>query len=385
MLVTNDDGKPPPAAMASECADGVRSVLIVDLAKRFGGAEVRVLGLARALHGRCPYAVAVLAGSPLHERMLAAGLRALPLPHGRADPRLIADLVAAMRRERFAVVDAHNVQSQLWAHLAGCLAGVRWRVSTVHSAYGLEHAGAAKGRFYDLVLRLDCRLGVRFIAVSEAVRTYLMQLGVPDSHIALVHNCVAAPAEAGAGPAPRASLGLAPTDFVVAVVARLEPVKGHAYLIEALRRLAGARPHLRLLVVGDGRLRAALARQVKAAGLCQRVAFTGFRDDVAALLGASDAFCLPSLSEGLPLALLEAVAARLPVLVSRVGGMAAALDDGTARLVPPADPEALSGGLAWLVDHPAERAAMARRAHERLRPRFEPEAMIARTLVVYGM
>jgi glycosyltransferase involved in cell wall biosynthesis len=361
-----------------------RPILIVDLAKRFGGAEVRVLELARGLNGRRPYAVAVLAGSPLHERLRAAGLQALPVPYGRGDPRIVSHFVRAIRRQGFGVVDAHNVQSQLWAHVAASLGGVPRRVSTVHSAYGLEHAGSARGRLYDVVLRLNQHLGVQFVVVSEAVHTHLLKLGVPERSIALVHNQVAVLPEAGTRSEVRTSLGLEPEDFVVAVVARLEPVKGHVHLLEAVRRVAVDRPMLRLLIVGDGRLRTELERQVKATRLSDRVTFTGFRDDVARLLEASDAFCLPSLSEGLPFALLEAVAHRLPLLVSRVGGMAVALEDTCARFVPPEDPEALARELQWLLDHPAEAQAMALRALEALRPYFGQEEMIAKTLAAYG-
>ena len=107
---------------------------------------------------------------------------------------------------------------------------------------------------------------------------------------------------------------------MVGVVARLEPVKGVADLIEALALAAPDVPRLRLLVVGDGRSREALEQQTAELGLGDRVRFTGFRDDVGTLLSGLDVFCLPSHSEGLPFALLEACAHRLPLLVTGVGG-----------------------------------------------------------------
>ena len=356
-------------------------VLIVDLAKRFGGTNVRVLALARLLHGRRPYAVAVLDGSPLHERLEEEQLRTLPVPFGRGDPRVLPFLVRAIRRGAYGVVDSHNPQSQLWGGLAAVLTRTP-SVATVHSAYHFEHGGSWRGRAYEGVLRLNRRAGARFVAVSDAIVAYLCAVGVPRDRISVVESGLGAEPEREAG--ARHDL-FEDGAFTVTVVGRLEPVKGHAFLIEAVRRLAPTRPELRLLVVGEGRRRAALEEQVRAAGLTGRVRFAGFREDVGAVLWASDAFCLPSLSEGLPYALLEACAHRVPMLVTSVGEMPALLEDGrTALLVPPGDAEALARGLEWLMDNEAEASAMGRAASELAGERFRAERMVAETLDVYA-
>ena len=121
------------------------SVLVVDLAKRFGGADVRVLQLAEGLRGRSSCTVATLAGSPLHRRLAAAGLPRVPVTRRRGDPRIALDLARAARRGGFGAIDAHNPQSQLWALAAGLLARVPARVTTVHSQYLAEHGGAGAG------------------------------------------------------------------------------------------------------------------------------------------------------------------------------------------------------------------------------------------------
>ena len=212
--------------------------------------------------------------------------------------------------------------------------------------------------------------------MSEATRDYLRGLGVPEGRLALIPNAVA-PAE----PAPEgraAVLGGWPADaWVVGVVARVEPVKGIDDLLDAVAAVRRDRPRVRCLVVGDGRARPALEAQAARLGLEDGVRFTGFRDDVGALLSGLDAFCLPSHSEGLPFALLEACAHRLPLLVTGVGGMAALLDDGdTAHVVPPRDPAALAERLRAMVDRPDEAAAMAARAHDLVRTRFSLDAMV---------
>lgn len=178
-------------------------VLLIDLAKHYGGAEVRVFDLAASLHGRRPYAVAALAGGPLHRRLEAAGLVSLPVPYARSDPRLVLFMLRAIRQGGVRVVDAHNPQSQFWGHLAALLAGAPVRISTVHSAYRFEHNGSLKGRAYEQVLRLNGWWGNHFITVSEVVSTYLRSIGIAagQDHGPLVkhplRHAVTAPARAG--------------------------------------------------------------------------------------------------------------------------------------------------------------------------------------------
>ena len=362
-------------------------VLIVDLAKRFGGTGSRVVDICRSLHGHRSYAAATLRNSPLHKRLEAEGLVSLPLPFGRADPRLLTVLWRSIRRGGYKVIDAHNPQSQFWGHLAGSLAGVRRKVSTVHSVYRLEHGNSLRGRAYETVLRLSAALGSDFIAVAEPVEGYLQHLGVASERIHVVHSGVSAPGSVTPDRgALRREMGWDGRAYVIIVVARLEPVKGHRYLIEALSQVVHGRPEIRCLVVGDGRSRSALEAHVRAAGLDHRVRFTGFRDDVPRLLAASDAFCLPSLTEALPYTVLEASLHRLPLLLTAVGGISAQFSHGqTAFLVPPGDPDALAGGIRWLVDQPAEARTLGQAAFDLVEARFGLREMVAKTLRVYEL
>ncbi len=360
-------------------------ILIIDLAKRFGGAEVRVQDTAALLARRgVPQTVAVLNGSPLHRRLDAAGLAALPVPYPRSDPRTAIFLARAIRRDGFSVVDAHNVQSQFWGFWAAKIARVPL-VATVHSAYRLEHSGSWKGIFYETVLRLINTADTRFIAVSEAVETYLHGAGIPAEKITLIHNSLRPPAETTATPPNfRRKMGWGDDAWIVTVVARLEPVKGIPHLLDALAAVCNTHPHIRLLIIGDGRDRAALETQTKSLGLAEIVHFTGFRDDVSSILPQCNAFCLPSLSEGLPYALLEAAAHKLPLLVSEVGGMATLLEHRrTAVFAPPADTTALADGLRWLADNPARTAELGAEAYRLVDKKFNPGEMIRRVMAVY--
>lgn len=359
-------------------------VLLVDLAQGFGGAEVRVLTQARALQGRVANCrVAALAGSALHERLESENIPHELIGAGRADPRLALALRGVIRHGGYQIVDAHNVQSLLWGHLAALLAGARGRVATIHSDYGGEYSGL-KGALYEGVLRFNRLMARQYITVTEVLQAKAQAQGAA-ARSTLIHNAVPVPEELPASKDPTllAEWGFTPDDFVAVIVARLKPVKGHAYLIEALAQLDDL-PRVKLLVVGDGPLRQELEAQAAQLGVADRVRFAGFRQDIPRVLGSVDCLCMASLSEGLPYAILEGASYARPILATAVGGMATLLQDGqTARLVPPRDPAALAEGLRWLATHPDEAQAIGRAAYEMVRRSFSVEAMIDQILDVY--
>jgi glycosyltransferase involved in cell wall biosynthesis len=360
-----------------------RRVVLVAIAQRFGGVDVRVEQLARGLVARGrSHAVVVASGSEAELRLRAAGANVVGVRRRRGSPLAVRDLLAATAGEP-SVIDAHNVQSQLWAAMA---AGVRrdlGLVATMHSSYREEQSGrrSLRSHAYPLVPRLVATMGARVIAVSPAVARSARELGLADGRVAVIENAVAPSDGTPAAPWPAAW----PEDAVVVLaVGRLEAVKAHADLVRALALVAAELPTLRVAIAGEGRERPVLEAEIARLGLRDRVYLTGFRRDVPALLAASDVFCMPSLSEGLPFALLEAGSAGLPVIASGVGGMAELLEHGrTARLVPPGDPAALARELRLLVEDPDGAGATARALHALIAKRFGVDRMIDRTLEEY--
>ncbi len=181
----------------------------------------------------------------------------------------------------------------------------------------------------------------------------------------------------------RARLKLPEQAVVAGVIARLTEQKGHSYLFDAIANepdLAG----LHLVVVGDGPLRAALEQQVGARRLSDRVSFLGSRRDLGDLLAAMDIFVLPSLWEGLPLSLVLAMGAGLPVVSTKVAGIPEVVRDGlTGLLVPPADSTSLGQALKRLVQSPGERRSLGAAAREYVLPRFGVEKYVASVISVY--
>ncbi len=359
-------------------------VLLVDLARGFGGAEVRVLNLARALGGaRADCRVAVLSGGPLHARLQSAGLPSAPLDCGRGDPRLLVRLVRILQQGKFTVVDAHNVQSIFWGHLAAVVAGVRGRVATIHSDHHGEYPGL-KGRSYERVLLLDRFLARETVVVSEMLRARY-QRGSGDRRTTFIPNAVYVPErpQDPSDAAERRAVGCAPDDFVVLVPARLHPVKGHVHLLEAVALLTEA-PRIVVLLAGEGPLRGELQERVAALGLADRVRFLGFVTHLAPLIRAADCICLASLTEAMPFAILEAAAAARPVLATAVGGIPALVEPGrTGLLVPPGNPRALAEALQWLARHPADARAYGLAAHAKMRREYHVGDMLEKTLEVY--
>ena len=173
--------------------------------------------------------------------------------------------------------------------------------------------------------------------------------------------------------AMRAQLGIPSDTFVVGTVGRLMPIKGYDYLIEAfaqLRRQHGQRQS-RLMIVGDGPLRSSLEQLAEVKGILNEVQFLGMRTDVYDLMRSFDVFALPSLHEGVPMVLLEAMAVGVPIVASRVGGIPEILKDGEeALLVPAKDPAALAQKLAECASSPDCRARLSRAARERVETQF---------------
>jgi glycosyltransferase involved in cell wall biosynthesis len=177
-------------------------------------------------------------------------------------------------------------------------------------------------------------------------------------------------------PAAREAIGLRPGDFMIVQVARLDPLKDHWTALRAVQRVAGKHPEVRLVLVGGGPEEENIERGIRALGLEKNVRMLGFRADCAPLLQAADIFLLTSLSEGIPVTVIEAMAAGLPVVSTDVGGLREVVLEGeTGLLAPAGDDGALANLIAQLIESPALRRQMGRRGQERAGKLFSQERM----------
>jgi glycosyltransferase involved in cell wall biosynthesis len=229
---------------------------------------------------------------------------------------------------------------------------------------------------YNHVDRWSLRRAAHVVTTSEPFAATLAARGVAPGRITVLHNGVR---ELGTDPAAvallRRSLGIAPSERVVLAVGRLSHEKGQAHLIRAAARwLAGAR----LVIVGDGHDRAMLEELAASLGLGSRVIFAGLSHNVAPYYALADVFVLPSLSEGSPNALLEAMASGLPIVATSVGGVPEIVfDEVTALLGAARDPQFLARAVDRLLGDDALARRLGRAAREVALKRYTPEGRAA--------
>ena len=352
-----------------------------------GGVEEVVLGLLRRLDPS-EFRLGLAAPAPLLDSFAA------DLTGVRVDAEAMA-VEPLLRRDAFGPLSRFVRQfrpdvmnSHLFRSTAAAAPVAAWySVPIVETYHGREgwRRGLVRGRF--LPDRLVARLVNRVIAVSEAARTFLIEgTGYPAATVTVVANgrdlSIYRP---GAWrDDARAELGVGPATPVVGVVARLDAQKGHRYLLEAWPAVRRTHPDARLLLVGDGDLRAPLERRVRELGIAESVIFAGFRTDVPQLLDAMDVMVLPSLYEGMPLTAIEGSAMARPVVATAVDGTPEVVRDGiTGRLVPPADPPALTRALLDLLADPDGARRMGRAGREWVLTRFDVTRHVAATADVY--
>lgn len=289
-------------------------------------------------------------------------------------PGCARQLVTSFRRHGIALAHSHEFTMAVYGSWGARLAGIPHLITMHGSTY---YAGRARRR---LALRVAFALSGSLVAVSRQLADRLSaDLWIPRRRVHTILN--------GVRPAPawpstlRAELGLGPTDRLLVAVGNLYPVKGHRYLLEALANLRSRHPTVHLAIAGRGEERESLLARAQSLGLDGRVHLLGLRSDVPNVLAGADIFVLPSVSEGLPLALLEAMFAGLPIVASRVGEIPAVLEHGAdGVLVEPGDAAALSQALDRLLDHPLA----ARRLGVRAARRAAAEYHISRTVARYA-
>ncbi|HYA66719.1 MAG TPA: glycosyltransferase, partial [Burkholderiaceae bacterium] len=297
----------------------------------------------------------------------------------RFDPTLVLRLAVWMRAQRVSVVHTHLFTADAFGRVAARLAGVRAVFSTVHSVVNVWKTPVH--RFIDRALAWA---SYRVIAcTSEVHQTLIERDRLPASRVTTIANGIDLQRFSSAcGTGVREEFGVAPNKALLAVVGRLEPPKGHADLLGAFSELrARGCGDFVCLFIGEGQLHAELQADVARRHLQDFVVFTGLRRDVPRLLAACDLFLMPSRWEGLPIALLEAMACGKAVLATAVGGVPDVIDNGSnGALVPAADMSAFALRLGELLHDPASRAALGARARIDVLRRFD----VARTAAQYA-
>ncbi|MDE2007960.1 MAG: glycosyltransferase family 4 protein [Rhodospirillales bacterium] len=351
-----------------------------------------VLPLMRAARARGHEVVGVAAEDPFLDRVRAEGFRVVPLPFGRRllsfdHPRAYRALLGLMRAERPDLVHAHMPVSGVLARLAARRAGVK-RIATTCHGFWFDKPGSLPRRALGFASEyLAGRCTDIFLTVAEADAATARRFGIAPNAVAIGNG--RDPAVFRPDPAARArvraAMGVPETRVVVLTAARLVRHKGFPELAAAMRTL----PEAELWVAGM-RLPSDQGPDMRAllegAGLGRRLKVLGFRDDMPALLAAADIFALPSHLEGLPLAVIEAMLAGLPVVACDIGGPREQVLEGeTGFLVPRGAVAELAAALGRLAADPGARAAMGAAGRARAISRYDEAAVLARSLALLGL
>ncbi|HEX5071205.1 MAG TPA: glycosyltransferase [Vicinamibacterales bacterium] len=356
-------------------------VLQVALSLNPGGTERLILDLVIKLHAAMPMAVCCLDqpgawASELTRRGIT--VTAIGRAHGFT-PSTAGAIARAARAHNATVIHAHHYSPFVYS----CLARFRRQTPVVFTEHGrLSDTGPSpKRRIANRILRA---LPSRVFTVSSELGDHLADEGFSRPRIGVIYNGIEpGPREnAAARSARRQELVAGPETFVIGTVARLDPVKDLGVLLRAGEDLARRR-NILLVIIGDGPERASLERTAAGLGLGKSVRFLGRRDDARDWLWACDAYVNCSISEGVSLTILEAMAAGLPVIATRVGGTPEVVDETCGCLIPARDVAALTAALSSLADDTPRREGLGRAARARVESRFTIDRMVREYADVY--
>ncbi|WP_170230278.1 glycosyltransferase [Aneurinibacillus danicus] len=354
----------------------------------FGGAEQHILELLEILsrHAVDPVVVCFY-NSTFAEELRKRNIRVIVLDtYGRFDFRLVKGLTRVFQEEKPELIHSHGVKANFFCRLAARSLPRVPIVTTIHSVLRYDYPNPLA---YFLASRMELwtrKWNDHYIAISNSIKQSLESDGVKSQDITLIHHGIPIE-EFKTEDAPeeiRRSLGLPADAFVIGTVSRLVAVKGLTDLMQAFILLAEEHPRVHWLVIGDGPEKGPLENMAKEAGISDRVHFAGFRQDVPRCLHAMDLFISPSYSEGLGLSLLEAMAAKKPVISTMVGGIADFLVDYLNGLViPTKNPEEIKQNIVILMEDEDLRMKLAEAGYRTVKEEYTLTHMAMKTKELY--
>jgi len=347
-----------------------------------GGITSYILNLSCGLKQRGHSVFIASGGGGLLPKFKELGIGHIPIPiktKNELSPKIILGafkLSKIIKDNEIDIVHLHSRTTQV----LGCL---------LHKFTGVKHISTCHGFFKRrLARRIFPCWGERVIAISEQVKEHLINdFKLNPSKIILVHNGIDMDRFKRFSAADREKaklkLGLK-SGPVVGIVARLSDVKGHKYLIGAMKSILAIYPEAQLLIVGEGKMEKELKRLTESFNIEKSVFFIPEAYDTREILPAMDIFVMPSLKEGLGLALMEAMASGLAVIGSRVGGIKTLITEGkNGLLFEPRDTEGLKEAIITLLADPKKREALAKGAEEFIKDNFSKDKMVLETERVY--
>jgi glycosyltransferase involved in cell wall biosynthesis len=352
-------------------------ILHVETGRHLYGGALQVLFLIKGLKKQgCRSTLVCANGSKIGEAAsVAATIHEVPMA-GELDPRFVLQLERVIRAECPDIVHVHSRRgADFWGIIAARLN--RTKVVLTRRVDNPEVPWAAQMKY---------RLCDSVITISEGIRQVLFSEGIPAHKVVCIPSGVAIEQyNQGCKSGWFCSqFGLRPHDKVIGVIGQLIPRKGHRYLIEAAPEILKHYPETRFLFFGQGPLQRHLEQLSKSIHIADKVHFAGFRTDLERILPCLDLVVHPATMEGLGVSLLQAAAAGVPIVATRVGGIPEIVHDGVnGLLVPPNDALSLMSAVIRLLGDPDRTSAMGRAGRQLIRKEFSTDKMVAGNLSVY--
>jgi glycosyltransferase involved in cell wall biosynthesis len=296
--------------------------------------------------------------------------------HPLKDIKALIKLAIFLKKEKFDIVHCHTSKGGFIGRLAAKLAGAKIIIYSPHGDIFEGYFCKLATDFFILLEKFAARFTDKIINLTKIEIERFLEHGIGTRRqLKQIYNGINIKYYERAMTSnlkKRDEFGLGKDDFVCATVGRLVPVKGHTYLIKAIQKVVKVIPEAKFLFVGDGEIKSKLSEEIKSLDLQENIFMLGSRNDIATILSCINVFLLPSLNEGFGMVLIEAMAARKPVIATNVGGIPEVVKDGeTGILVPLKDPEAFSSAIIKLYNNPELSRRMGQAGYSRARNLFD--------------
>ncbi len=310
----------------------------------------------------------------------------------RFNPRVVLQLADLMKRENVDIVHSQGARADFFARMAAKLSGVSIVVSTVPMPVEGFDVNPIRKLIYMVFNRFSERFVDRFMVVSDALEKIMIEKhGIAPQRVVKIYNgiekdeyCIENEETVCRRSKFRKESGMGEDIPVIGVIGRLVWQKGFEYFIEAIPDVLNKIPEAMFLIVGEGELKEELKVKSRILKLDDKIIFTGFRNDIKDVLASVDIFVMPSLLEGLPVVLLEAMAMKKPIVATKIEGIREVLENGlTGLLVSPKDPQLLSEAIVDLLIHKDKARQMGLAARKVVEERFGVDIMVQKVEGVY--
>lgn len=317
-------------------------VLHLNAGAETGGGMIHILSLLNQFN-REEFILGLFEKGVMYQRAIELGIEVVLFEqNSRYDLSNFKKIIQFIRNNKVDIVHTHGPRANLYAFLLKSFTKCKW-VTTIHSDPRDDFLnGGIKGTLFTKLHFLSFKKINHFFAISNRFRDMLISFGINQKKITTIYNGIDFN-EPSYVKISRAELGLGENDFVLIMIARLHPVKGHSIAFEAVRALKEDYPTIKLLLIGDGPIESELKGKANELGIENNVLFMGHQENIHGYLMISDTKILTSYSESFPLVILEAARAKVPVISTDVGGVKDLISDSSlGRVVPVEDPKSLA-------------------------------------------